>query len=330
MARLALFAAFCLLMMTLANAKTKVKDCMSYKHKRVRKVANNLSLDWAMLHARPGDLILLAPGKYYSVNQKKYRHIWFDHVRGTRANPITLCGPRDAILHSGSPKGDPVLRIIASAFITVAGITIQDGIKGVVIEKASHSIILENIIVRNIGMEGVHFMDRVYFNQIRKSVILFTGRLDPGKGEGVYIGSDDKFGVDRCYRNHVINNRIGPGVTAEMIDLKQNSVGSVVSGNILDGRDLCGCNFATSLINVKGNENEILNNIGKNAKEHMFKVSTTQRGQGKYNLFQGNKCLSGLRSGFTCVHVPMTSALPNRVSCGQRTNIPCHPIGGSR
>lgn len=327
MAQRAVFAAFCILIMAIGTVEAGVKPCLSYKHKRVRKVKNNLSLDWAMKKARPGDLILMAPGKYYSINERPapfYRHLWFDHVRGTRANRITLCGPRDAIMHSRSTTGDPVLRIISSSFITVAGMTITNGIKGVVIEEGSNNIILENIIIRNIGMEAVHFMDRVFYNTIRKSVILFTGQEDPGKGEGVYIGSDDKFGVDRCYRNHVIDNRIGPGVTAEMVDLKQNSVGSVVSGNILDGRHLCGCNFATSLINVKGNQNEIINNIGKNSREHMFKVSTTQSGQGKYNLFQGNKCLGGLRSGFTCVHVPMTSALPNRVSCGQRTNIPCH------
>ena len=159
-----------------------------------------------------------------------------------------------------------------------------------------------------------------------RSVITNTGRQNKGTGEGVYIGSDDSLGHDGCYANHVLYNHIGPGVTAEMIDIKQFTSGGIIKGNVLDGRDLCGCNSAVSLINVKGNSYKVLGNIGRNADEDMFKVATTNSGQGRNNYFSGNRCLSGTRSGFFCVRVPDFgggNTSPNRVACGQRSNTGC-------
>lgn len=53
-------------------------------------------------------------------------------------------------------------------------------------------------------------------------------------------------GVDTCTSNVVYGNVIGPGVTAELVEIKEHSTGNVVEGNMLDGSALCGKNGADS------------------------------------------------------------------------------------
>jgi hypothetical protein len=312
-----------LLILAAAVAPACAVDCLSFPHSRVVKVSNTNQLDSAIRASKAGDLIMMAPGKYSSVIKGgNYRHLWFQNKKGTKERPITLCGPRSAVL-DGSSARNYVMRIYKSSYINIAGITVQNGLKGIIMQTVDHCKI-DGCMIRNFDKEAVHIQYNSHFNIIIRNTILNTGKKSPGNGEGVYLGSDDQRGKDPNTRNHILYNTIGPGVTAEMIDIKQYSSNAIIKGNILDGRDLCGCKSASSLISVKGNNYQILGNVGKNAKEHMFKVAVTNKGQGKNNYFSGNKCVSGLRSKYKCVSVPKSfHNLPNRVACGQKTNTRC-------
>ena len=297
-------------------------DCLSFPHKRRMYVKTELQLDHALVRASAGDLILLEPGHYKSVVRGgNFHHIWMENKHGTKDAPITLCGPRTAYIDSEGPNGPIVMVVSKSSYINIAGITIQNGLKGIVFETVTHSTI-NNVMVRNTGLEGIHIQYKSSYNIIINSTIIDTGRQKPGNGEGIYLGSDDSRGVDPCTHNHVLYNHIGPGVTAEMVDVKQYSSNAIIKGNVLDGRDLCGCNYAVSLIDVKGNGYKIIGNIGKNAREDMFKVATTNAGQGNNNYFSGNKCLTQ-RSGHYCVKIPNHDTRVNTVSCNQHTNERC-------
>jgi len=96
--------------------------------------------------------------------------------------------------------------------------------KGIMIDRSSN-IILENLDIHHIGHEAVHFRYNSSDNIIRNSVISNTGRINPGIGEGVYIGSavpNWPNGQPDCSnRNKVLNNHFGPNVTAEAIDIKE-------------------------------------------------------------------------------------------------------------
>jgi hypothetical protein len=120
----------------------------------------------------------------------------------------------------------------------------------------------------------------------------------PNVGEGVYLGSSrrNRRG-DVCVGNRIIDNIIGPGVTAEPIDVKEFTRDGVVSGNTLDGRDLCGkCPDPVSLINVKGSGYRIENNRGKNALEYAYKESRVDTApEPKGNVFKNNTCLTRSR-----------------------------------
>jgi len=317
-------------------------------------VSNTDTLYAALKAAAPGHLIIMAPGTYHPTSHSSgFHHVEISNKMGTATQPIVLCGTRDAILDGGSTSGPTPVTIINSKYITVAGFTVQNGLKGISLQHTTSSIV-DNVKVTNIGMEGIHIQDASSYNTIQHSWVINTGRRTPGKGEGVYLGSAESIKPnDHCVGNKVVNNTIGPGVTAEMVDVKENSSFGVVADNMLDGSSLCGCNSATSLINVKGNNYkvrrdrrcersyvwilrtatfwsnfiavwrqgvllctqlvagsyqltlpcvlQILNNVGKNSLQEMFKTSTTIPGQGVGNTFEGNKCITRLRSGYSCV-----------------------------
>lgn len=93
-----------------------------------------------------------------------------------------------------------------------------------------------------------------------------VGITRPGYGEGVYIGQDySKWASpnepDKCDRNIVRNNRIGP-CGGENIDIKEGSCCGLIEGNTFDGRGMSFVNSDDSWIDVKGSDYLIQNNTG--------------------------------------------------------------------
>lgn len=128
------------------------------------------------------------------------------------------------------------------------------------------SNILDSLEVNDIGHEAVHFRTASSDNTIQNSRIWNTGRTDAGLGEGVYIGTAGK--DVNCDRNKVLNNKFGPYVRAECIDIKEASFNNTISGNEFDGtgsREEC-------WVAIKGTNNLIENNVGRVSKKYGFEV----------------------------------------------------------
>ena len=273
--------------------------CETYRHTRKVWVKNDYQFSKAVRTSKPGDLILIGNGTF---------HHWYNGketlFRGKKANkwrPITLCGDKNTVIDA---KGKIGFRIKKSNYINLVGITVKNAHKGIRLETAKHCV-LDRVTVTKIASEGIHIQYGSHYNTVKNSTITKTGRKVKGVGEGIYLGSSRRnVRRDTCIGNKILDNKIGPGVTAEPIDVKENSRNGVIRGNVLDGRDLCGCRDAVSLINVKGNGYLIENNVGRNAREHFYKASKTIPGEGRNNTFKNNVCLGSVRRGFTCTKKP--------------------------
>jgi len=119
----------------------------------------------------------------------------------------------------------------------------------------SNAPMFDNIAIHNVRDEGLHFRQSSSNNTLRNCHIFDTGRLKPGFGEAVYVGTHEG---DRL-ADHSNNNRIGgclfgPGVTAEAIDIKAGTVNTIVEHNTMNGADISGVNYADSFIDIKGDE----------------------------------------------------------------------------
>lgn len=237
---------------------------------RTTTVSTAEELAAAVAKAVPGDTIQLAAGGYEGA--------FFATAKGTAQAPITLTGPRDAVL--SNPDGECVPAVAArycgyglhlggAVYWKLSGFSMTRSAKGIVLD-GSNQVTIDGVEVSAIRAEAVHFRSSSSDNVIKNSSIHDTGQERPEYGEAVYIGSAKsnwrKFGAnggpDRSDRNQVLDNVLGPYVSAEHVDIKEGTERGVVRGNRFDGHGLPGENYADSSVDVKGNDYHIEDNIG--------------------------------------------------------------------
>jgi hypothetical protein len=239
----------------------------------------------ALAQAAPGDLISMAPGEYVGD--------FVAETSGTASVGIVLCGPKDAVVRSNSAGSDS-FNLQASHW-TLSGFTVAGGLRGVVLDQAHHNLIT-GLTVRDSGQEAIHLRTHSSNNTVQYCDVFNTGTETPGFGEGIYIGSAQSNWAkytgsastpDRCDNNRLLFNTIGPNVTAELIDIKEGTTGGLVQGNTLLGSHISGQNYADSWLDVKGNDYQILDNVGTDTPLDGFQTHQVD-GWGEDILFRGN------------------------------------------
>ena len=295
-------------------------------------VSTAAQLSSALAAATPGQTIRLAPGTYEGS--------FVATTPGTASAPITLTGPRTAIITNDGPSGTLSgcphpgdgwdsgygLWLYGASYWNITGLTVADAKKGIVLDTATQ-VTIDGVLVRDIDDEGVHFRKSSADGTIRNSEITRTGLAQPGYGEGLYLGSAnsnftcyaDSSGRDRSDRVQVIGNAFGPGIAAEHIDIKEGTEGGVVRGNTFDGTGLSGQNSADSWIDVKGNGYLFEDNTGTFSSPGTFangyETHNPLTGYGCGNIWRGNDSDLGSVGGYA-VFVSSTSKCsgnPNRV-----------------
>jgi hypothetical protein len=257
------------------------------------RVATSQQLQAALNAAKGGDEIIIADGVYSG------KFVIPTTANGTAQSPIILRGSRNAILDAGSISTGYVLYLQAN-YWQLRGFTITNGLKGLMTDGASHNII-DSIKVTQVGEEAIHLRKNSKHNTIQNTEITYTGLKTPDYGEGIYIGSAKSNWTtytngdpDFSDSNKVLNNHIGPYITAECIDVKEGTTGGLIKGNYFDATGITGANSADSWIDVKGNYYVIDENSGFNPGGNIFtdgyQVNVAVSGWGSYNEFKNNKC----------------------------------------
>lgn len=237
----------------------------------------------ALAEAQPGHTINLAPGEY--------RGKFVAQTGGNKDNPITLSGPRDAVLINDGPSGSAPqcpapsqdwdsgygLWLYESGNWNLSGFTVAESKKGIILDD-SPGVTVDGVHVRDVEEEGVHFRRSSADGVIKNSRIEKTGLAKPQYGEGVYIGSahsnwdchGNSGGADRSDRVQVLDNEIGPAVAAEHIDVKEGTTAGVIRGNTFNGQGIAGQNSADSWLDVKGSGYLLEDNTGNFAPPGVF------------------------------------------------------------
>jgi len=307
-------------------------------------VSTAAQLTTALAAVKPGQTIKMAAGTY--------RGSFVAETAGTASAPITLTGPRDAVIineaSSGTLSGCPApsadwnsgygLWLFGASYWNVTGLTVADSKKGIVLDGATH-VTIDGVLVRDIAEEGVHFRRSSADGVLRNSEIVRTGLVKPGYGEAVYLGSAnsnfdcyaDASGFDRSDRIQVLDNRIGPGVAAELIDVKEGTRDGIVRGNTFDGTGLSGENSADSWVDVKGNGYLFEGNTGTFASPGVFangyEIHNPLTGSGCGNIWRGNSSdLGGV--GQYAVNVTSTSKCADALNVVMDTNTVANAVAG--
>ncbi|WP_179232983.1 discoidin domain-containing protein [Paenibacillus rigui] len=246
-------------------------------------------LQTALTNAQPGDTIVLNAGTTFSGN-------FVLAANGTAASPITLkssSATSKAILNGGG-TGSGYTVYITGDYWVVQDLKVTNAKKGIMLDNANYTLI-DGAEVYNIGEEGVHYRDGSSYNKIQNSYVHDTGQVTADYGEGVYVGSDQgKWGtyVKATNYNTITNVTIGPNVTAEHVDIKEGSTGTIVENCTFNGTGISGANSADSFIDVKGNNDIIRNNTGYRNNNSIivdaFQVHQRVTGWGQNATFTGN------------------------------------------
>jgi len=260
---------------------------------RIVNVATAAELKTALLNAQPNDEIVMADGVYSG------KFVIDPGKNGTASKPIILRGGRNAILDAGSINTGYVLYLQSNYWI-IKGFTITNGLKGLMMDDADYNVI-DGIRIYNIGEEALHIRTYSSNNTVQNVTITNTGLKTPDYGEGIYIGSAvsnwptyTNGNPDLCDSNKILNNTIGPAITAECIDVKEGTTGGLIRGNTFDATGITGANSGDSWMDVKGNKYQIEYNTGTNPGGTIFKdgyqVHVAAAGWGNNNEFRTNTC----------------------------------------
>jgi hypothetical protein len=299
---------------------------------RLVRVGDGAEPGAALAAARAGDLIVLRDGTYSGRFEAS--------GSGRPEAPILVCGGRGAVLDGGSVSRGYGLHVTGSHWV-FRGFTVSRAKKGIMLDGASHNV-LEGLEVRDIGNEGIHFRAGSSDNVLSGSFIHDTGRDgSPHHGEGVYVGSavnhwceHSGCGPDRSDRNRIVQNTIGPGTTAESIDVKEGTTGGVIRGNVFSGLGMVDGEGADSWVDVKGNDWLIEGNRGEHSPRDGFQVYEKAPGWGRGNRFTGNVAdVHGPGHG-----IRIASGSGNIVACDNETrgakkglsNVACEPLVEAR
>jgi len=290
------------------------------------RVSTASELSVALAAARPGETIMLAAGTY----RGKFKVT----TSGTPSAPITLCGPRAAVLDGGGIDSGYAFHLDYASWWRVEGFTVEGGQKGVVADHASHDL-LDGLYVHGTGDEAIHLRDFSSYDTVSHNIVRDTGLLVAFYGEGIYVGSAHENWCrysgcqpDASDYDSIIGNDISD-TTAENIDIKEGTVGGFIIGNHFDGTGMV-ASAATSWVNVKGNDWTIEDNTGINSIGNGLSVHQVYPGWGLRNVFRANQ-LSVNGPGYGIYvqskHLNTVVACDNTVSDAQSgfSTVKCSP-----
>lgn len=231
---------------------------------RLVTVYNGRDLMIALRDAQPGDFIYLQPGVYIGE--------FIANNSGELTSPIVVYGSRDAILEVAPNTAGYGFYLNANYWV-LSGFSIRNATKGLMADSANNNVI-SGLHIYNIGDEGIHLRRNSSNNVVQYNWIQDTGLRVDDFGEGIYVGSaisnwDDltEGQPDKSDNNHIVSNLLGPGISAEGIDIKEGTSGGVVQNNtfISDGNKI-----GDSWIDTKGNDYLVSGNAGLRPPEDDF------------------------------------------------------------
>ena len=267
----------------------------------VVKVSTVKELSSALSNANPGDKIVIAAGTYSSKFKLK--------KGGLKDKPVWIVA-EDAsnmpLLDGGDYNNGTTFSIDGDGkgigYIYIQNIKVTNGRGGIIVDDADY-VTIDSVEVYNVGQAAVHLRDGSQYNIVKNSYLHDTGLYNVKYGEGVYIGSDYKKWPGGSSKSkydpkvdyaQIINNTIGPNVTAEHIDIKEGSSYAYIIGNNFDAAGMIDIiNGGLSYIDFKGNYSETAYNKGnQNGNKYFdnaFEVHTKSPGWGFHNNIHNNE-----------------------------------------
>lgn len=219
------------------------------------RVSTVSDLNSALSAALPGDCIAMAAGTYALNTLYLTRS-------GTASAPITLRGVGPATVLTLGGSGGIYLR---ASHWQVRSLRVTNGFFGIQTEGVSN-VELDSLEIDHVKQAAINLRYGTHHSTVRRSRIHDTGLGTARYGEGVYIGGYASAGSTAADHladdNQVIDNRFGPNVTAEAVDLSAGADRALIRGNVIDGTGtISEYGAMNALIGVRGVGHQITDNV---------------------------------------------------------------------
>ncbi len=177
----------------------------------------------------------------------------------------------------GIANGEYVFYAQNANNLKVQNLKIQNGEKGLVFDR-SNNVVIQGVDFSEIGWEALHVRDGSRSAYISGNSFQAIGVERSDRGEGVYIGSDkdkwhpafhesgDSYYQPQCDNAVIENNRFGPNIGGESVDVKEGTTGTTIRNNVFnlrlsDSRLTGNANEkSNSAIDVKGHKTIVMDN----------------------------------------------------------------------
>jgi len=264
-------------------------------------VNNASQLQDALSDATAGDKIIIASGTYVGNFKLK--------VGGSKSKPVWIIGENASnmpILDGDDYNNNTTLAIDGDnaggiGYIYVENIKVTNARTGISVDQADY-VTIDGVEIYEVGQSAIHLRDGSKYSIVKNNTIHDTGLYNVKYGEGIYIGSDyTKWPGGSSSSEYdpavdyvqILNNVIGPNVTAEHIDVKEGSSYAYIIGNTFDAEGMNDIiNGGLSFIDFKGNYAEAAYNTGgQNDNEYFenaFEINEKSSGWGAYNAIHNN------------------------------------------
>lgn len=183
---------------------------------------NNTPIRDALSRAKAGTEFQFAPGEHKTIK--------VSDLRGEPGNPITITAADDnnrPTFTDHSYSGRAGIELIGARNVTISKVDVGNAMWGIRI-KGSSGITIDDVVIDDIGQEGIRVLQGSSHVTISTSTITNTGRRpgedDRGKpyslfGEGIYLGTGSD-PSDEVHHITIDRNEISR-TTAEAIDIKR-------------------------------------------------------------------------------------------------------------
>lgn len=262
---------------------------------RTVRVSNSQELYDAIKNAEAGDEIIVSSGVYTWSSGGAQGSLYHGTADGTAKNPVTLRSedPNNPAVLSGIDVSRNCVLYITGDYWIIKDISTTNSKKGIILDNSNYSKII-GCEVYNIGEEGIHLRDGSSYCTIYQCTVTDTGEHTPGYGEAIYVGSSVSTGgyAYNCDYNTISHCILGSGVTAELVDIKEYTTGTIVEYCEMYGGSISNEVSANSFLNSKGNDSIIRGNVcydeGNTIIRNAFENHVIVEGWGYNNEFIDN------------------------------------------
>ena len=202
------------------------------------------TITYALSQSSSGDTVDVRTGTYTE-------YLSISGPAGTAGHPTVIQAyPGDSPILYGPNTSNGRVHITATSYITFSGFQITNYNQALYVENGSTHIVVSNLLVYNIGQQGITVDSNSSYVLLQGNTVHDTGQCCYN-GEGFYIGTGSGGPLDNTNNVTLLNNTVY-NTTDEGVELKPGTWNCIVDGNTFHNNNTANNGYGGAAIELDG------------------------------------------------------------------------------